>query len=104
MTVQPTYPYIPIYNSPSYIEHLHNTYTHIPQNNNHTVNTQNNQGTTNHTTTMQSTLPFKIATLNVRGLNKPQEQIQATNIMTEHNIQVLGISETKLAPNSITHL
>src|SRR5688572_29388846 len=40
--------------------------------------------------------PFKIVTQNIQGLNLPSEQQKVLNFMRINNINILGLSETKL--------
>jgi exonuclease III len=65
------------------------------------MNTQNNNYTNNnkngtHSDNNRTTLPFKIVTHNVQGLNNVTKQKQIIDFMDSNNIGILGLSKTKL--------
>src|SRR5215471_7846544 len=56
----------------------------------------NNKKDNIHTTST----PFRIATLNVRGLNEKTKQILLIDLIKDNDLQILGVSETNLNEKS----
>jgi exonuclease III len=57
----------------------------------------NNNITSNNNPPPRSYTPFRIMTQNIQGLSSPVKQKQVIDMMTINNIQILGLSETKLS-------
>ena len=59
-------------------------------------NTTNNNNNINNNNNNEKQHPFRIMTQNIQGLNSPSKQEQIIQTMSINNIDILGLSETKL--------
>ena len=60
------------------------------------MNNTTNNNNINNNNNNEKQHPFRIMTQNIQGLNSPSKQEQIIQTMSTNNINVLGLSETKL--------
>src|SRR3989440_5523418 len=70
-------------------------------NNNHNINRNNNMS---HTPTINNNKPLRVVTHNVQGLNDPTKQKQLLDTIYLDNINIMGLSETKLIPTASKYI
>src|SRR5579862_7751218 len=61
------------------------------------INTTNNTSNNNNPPPRTTFTPFRLMAQNIQGLSSPIKQKQILDMMNINNIQVLGLSETKLS-------
>jgi len=64
------------------------------------MNNTTNNNNTNNNNNNEKQHPFRIMTQNIQGLNSPSKQEQILQTMSTNNIDILGLSETKLIDRS----
>ena len=70
--------------------------------NNNTNN--NNTKTKNKIETISASVPLRVVSQNVQGLNSPAKQQQLLHFIKSNNIDIMGLAETKLNDKKATHI